>query len=350
MKKIRLGAVNWDASLTEDTYFGFYQINSLSQAKYRTWVPFYADIIDRERVSYHTRTPKEYEAEMRYAIEAGLDYFAFVWYPTEGSLSHAQTSFRDCSHKVHELNYARRLYEESALTDELGMCAILAAHPFSDGDLSELAEAFTKPYYEKIDGRPLLYVYGGYRHEMIDRINRICEKRGEPTPFVAAMVWSSEGSGAYPLAHALSAYAVGGESITSYAELIDEAIKKSADRITEGLKLIPTFTVGWDPSPRIERPTPWTSKSEGVSAYAAVSYAKKASGKELYEGAKRFADFIATDVKESFMGHVLTFAWNEFEEGGYFCPTYTENGGIDATRVEIFAKIAKLWREELGEI
>ena len=56
MKKIRLGAVNWDASIpSESSYFGYYQTNSLSPEKYRTWTPFYADITADGNVSYHDR-------------------------------------------------------------------------------------------------------------------------------------------------------------------------------------------------------------------------------------------------------------------------------------------------------
>ena len=73
MQKIRLGAVNWDASIDSSTYFGFYQTNSLSWEKYREWTPFYADIIDKEKISYHNRSVEEYEKEMLYAIDAGLD-------------------------------------------------------------------------------------------------------------------------------------------------------------------------------------------------------------------------------------------------------------------------------------
>ena len=348
MKKIRVGAVNWDASLPSEYYFGFYQTNSLSQAKYRTWVPFYADIIDNERISYHIRTVEEYEREMQYAIDAGVDYFAFVWYPTEGSKQHKKTYFKDCSHKVWELNYARGLYEKSKLKDKLGACAILGAHPFTDNDIGELVDAFFEPYYEKIDGKPLLYIYGGYREETVEKILEVCVVKGAPTPYIVPMVFSADGAEKMARASALSAYTAGAEGVSTYAELIDVAIAKNAARITEKLGFIPTFTVGWDPSPRIDRPTPWTSTEDGKSAYPAVSYAKRATGEELYRGAEKFVDFLLKNAKDKMVGHILTFAWNEFEEGGYFCPTYTEKGNIDATRVEFFAKISRLFKEKLS--
>ena len=351
--KIRIGTVNWDASLTKDSYFGFYQIRSLSQAKYRTWVPFYADILDDERIDYHARTPEEYCRELQYAVDAGIDYFAYVWYPEEGSLLHRQTSPNDCSHKVHELNCARRLYEQCRLNglppaDRLGMCAILAAHPFTDNDLRELTDAFIQPYYEKIDGRPLLYVFGGYREDIIARVHGICRERDIPVPYTVPMVFGEPGPA--PLADAFSAYAVSnGSGITDYEELCRTAIERDRMRLRAGKDIVPLFTVGWDPSPRIERPTPWTMKPDGRTIYADVSFAPPPGKDELAAGARAFAAHIGNDVKGQFAGHILTFAWNEFEEGGFICPTYTKEGAISCEKVCSFAEAVRIFRSELDD-
>ena len=351
MKNIRMGVVNWDASLSQDTYFGFYQIRSLSQAKYRTWVPFYAELLDDERIDYPQRTVEEYERELRYAIEAGVDYFAYVWYPTEGSHQHIPKSGNDCSHKVYELNYARHMYEQSSLTDRIGMCAILGAHPFTDRDLEELVSAFSRSYYEKIDGRPLLYIYRGYREEMILRIHSLCQAHNIPKPFTVVMCPDANNIPvSMPLADALSAYAAFNESdVVRYEELCRVAIDNDLLRLRTGNKIIPTFSVGWNPSPRIERTTPWMTNAEGETKYAKVSYAPAASKEELLEGAKEFSHHIKNDVKDKFVGHILTFAWNEFEEGGYICPTYTKDGKINDSRVHAFAEAVKIFRGELEQ-
>ena len=349
MKNIRIGVINWDASLTKDTYFGFYQIRSLSQSKYRTWVPFYAELLDSENINYSWRTVEEYERELRYAIEAGIDYFAFVWYPTEGSLLHTQQSPNDCSHRVHELNYARRLYEKSSLTDQIGMCAVLSAHPFTDGDLEELVNAFSQPYYEKIDGRPLLYVYRGYREEMIERIHALCQARNIPIPYTVPMTSKPrELSVPMPLADALSAYAASNKNdIARYEELCQVAMENDRLRLGTGKKIVPLFSVGWDPSPRMDRLTPWTSNANGETNYAKVQNAPAPDETELLAGAKEFSYHIKNNVKDQFVGHILTFAWNEFEEGGYICPTYTKDGKINDSRVHSFAKAVKIFRSEL---
>ena len=348
VKKIKIGAVNWDASLPPESYFGFYQINSLSQAKYREWTPFYADLIDEERITYHARTPEEYEAEMRYAIAAGIDYFAFVWYPTQGSLAHVQTSFSDCSHRVHELNYARHLYRRSNLKTSLGMCAILADHPFTEGDLRELVEEFRQPYYEKINGRPLLYVYSGYREDIIRQIRALASEVRTEMPFVVPLIEGTQDP-QMPLADAVSRYAVCVGNVESYAALTEAAIEENRARLTYRKPLIPTFTVGWNPSPRMERLTPWTTLDAGVSRYCSAPYAPPASVEELSAGAERFSEFLSEIASEASLGHVLTFAWNEFEEGGYLCPTYTKSGAINTERVEVFSRIAARFKEALGE-
>ena len=345
MKNIRIGVINWDASLTRDTYFGYYQTRSLSQAKYRTWVPYYADIIDEERIDYHFRSVAEYEQELQYAIDAGIDYFAFVWYPTEGSLLHEQRSPIDCSHRVHELNYARHLYEKSTLTDKLGMCAILSGHPFTDHDLSDLVTAFEKPYYEKIDGRPLLYVYHGNTKETILHVHALCKERGIPTPFTVPMFTSAE---VLPLADAVSAYAAYNPTdVDRYDALCRFAIEQDLRRMQTGKPIIPLFTVGWNPTPRMERLTPWTTNAQGDSSYLHVNYAPAPTETELTEGAAAFADHIKNNVKEKFAGHILTFAWNEFEEGGYICPTYREDSTVNDTRIHAFAQTVEIFRSEL---
>lgn len=72
-----------------------------------------------------------------------------------------------------------------------------------------------------------------------------------------------------------------------------------------------------------------------------------ASKEELLDGAKILAAWIREKAKEQFAGHILSFAWNEFEEGGVICPTWLENGKIDFSRLNAFAKAAEYLKKEL---
>ena len=43
----------------------------------------------------------------------------------------------------------------------------------------------------------------------------------------------------------------------------------------------------------------------------------------------------------------MMFAWNEFEEGGWICPTYNEDLTINTDKVRGVAKMIKYWKETL---
>ena len=153
------------------------------------------------------------------------------------------------------------------------------------------------------------------------------------------------------MADALSAYAVYNPTdIERYDELCRIAIEKDTVRMQSGKKIVPLFTVGWNPSPRLDRMTPWTTNAQGDSIYLHVNYAPAPTETELTDGAAAFASHIKHNVKEQFAGHILTFAWNEFEEGGYICPTYREDGTVNDTQVCAFAKAAEIFRSVLGEV
>jgi len=37
----------------------------------------------------------------------------------------------------------------------------------------------------------------------------------------------------------------------------------------------------------------------------------------------------------------MVYAWNEFEEGGYLCPTLGENGEPNTAFLDVFTKVRK---------
>ena len=65
---------------------------------------------------------------------------------------------------------------------------------------------------------------------------------------------------------------------------------------------------------------------------------------EIEEGAKRLADWIVQNPTYTKTNHILSFAWNEFEEGAWICPTYAADGGINTERIEAFAACARMWK------
>ncbi len=344
MREIRIGAVNWDCSLPPDTYFGYYQTRSLSPKKFRTVTPFYADVLSEDSITYHYRTQEEFDTELSYAIDAGIDYFAYVWYGEEGSKNCEPKGPNSCSHKVHELTFARKRHIKSNLREKLHLCAIAGAHPFTENDIRDLVRTMREPFYEKIDGRPLLYVFNGRRMDFINAVRSICAAENVAAPFVVPLYSGmTDPSEDHSGVDALSAYTCEKSEIERYAQLSETVLAENESRRQTGLPVIPLYSTGWDPSPRVEHPCPWY-------AYPNERYMRFASEEELLEGAASLVSWIETKAKDQFLNHILSFAWNEFEEGGMICPLLNEQCETDDSRLKAFQKVVLYFKNALREL
>lgn len=342
MKDLRVGVINWDSALPPETYFGRYMARSLSPLKYHARLPFFAEVKGEDEVQFHYRTPEEFEKELAYAAEAGIDYFAHTWY-SEEALGAADPESGNVDNVVWELNYARKLHQQSPMNKKVGLCAILICmHAYSDADFEKLAAAMKEDYYEKIGGRPLLYLFGGYRVDVAARAEKAAEALGLSKPFIAFMNNGAVPEGVDPReADAVTDYACSNPTpIHSFGELYDVMIEKNEARKKYGTQIIPQFTMGWDPSPRRDSPVPWTKYSDRACA-------GNITEKEVAEGAEKLAAWIGSNPDCTKTGHILTFAWNEFEEGGYICPTLGADGKPDVTRLEMFKKAVEIWKDTL---
>ena len=351
--KLRVGVVQWDCSLPSDTWWGYYQTRTLSPRKFRTATPFYADILGEDKIDYHWRTQEEFDKELEYAVEAGIDYFAYVFYPETGSKAHTPTSASDCSHMVYELKYAYRGYLGSKWKDKIGFAAIMGKHPFAEPDYLELAELLKQPFYEKVNGRPIVYLYWRIDPVEIEGLLKAVEKVGGEKPlFIAMFGGKLPMYTRYDLVDGLSAYSCGKDGITTHMELVEYGLEEniwhaeaSVNELIDAKnidKTVPLYPLGWDPMPRVDIPSPWAT-------YPNASYAAQPTEKDLMEGAVVFADKIKNTgcLRDTFFGHIMMFAWNEFEEGAWICPTYNEDLTINTEKVHGVAKMIKYWKETL---
>ena len=340
----RIGAVNWDCSVPSSTFFGKASTRALGPAKYRDRTPYYADVVGTDLIEYRKRTLEEYEQEMRYAIDAGIDYFAYCWYdrtPPPGSLPNASATCRAADGHLQELTFARELHARSGLRRVLGFCAILVVtHPYSDAGLEALADSMRDPGYEKIDGRPLVYIYVGPWREPVARLRSICRRKGILDPYIVLMRGGKTvpRSSDFDGADALTAYACPAEAET-FASLADVSMTRNSNRAKAGIPVIPHISLGWDPSPRIDNPVPWATYPEGL-------YSVAKSQNDFVMAAQVMKDWISGNPKAAPTGHVLAFAWNEFEEGGWICPNLGKGDVPDTTRVQMFKAASEVLKCE----
>jgi len=349
MSNLRVGVIYWDRTGSSKTYFGHHITNTLSPKKFRDRTPYYADIEAEDKVSFHVISQEEYDRELEYAVEAGIDYFAYTWNSSE---KNDRREFIGTTEELlkaqldEEDNTRRRLHAKSRLRDKIKLCAyILCGNKYSDADVLELMNEMKQDHYEKIDFRPLVILYGGYNPEWIERLNKAADENGVNRPYIA---FENTGSrvpdGDCSKADAVTAYSFlyyRKSDDDTYRDFYTRNIEVNENRMKSGIRIIPHFSFGWDPSPRIERPVPW------YSGYERVRYMPKPSPDELKTGADMFCGWIEANKNERILDHILIFAWNEFEEGAWICPTYDEKLGLDTSRIAALRDIVGSWKERL---
>ncbi len=341
--RMRIGVVNWDCSLPPNTFFGSYFAKTMSFKKWRERTPYYADIISEDNICCHYRTAEEYDLELKYAIEAKIDYFAYVWH-TDDKNAKPDPNVKTTVTRAHAWtqDYVRKFHQRSDLAKKIKLCAILlCSHPYTESDYFNLSEAMKASYYEKVGEKPIVYLFGGYRTDIIDRLRAFPQKYGTSEPFIVFMNNGVESeNGDYSKADAVTAYACAAGNIDKYSELVDVLISENEKRKKYNIDILPLFSVGWDPTPRIETSVPWVS-------YRNIKYSQGPTPNEIEEGARRLTAWIDENSEYTKTDHILTFAWNEFEEGSYICPTYNADNSINSERISGFSNAVRIFKKEI---
>lgn len=335
-KKIRIGAINWDAALPKETYFGGYALRNLGTAAHEDKLPYFA-VKTEEGYDFPVRTQADYDRELRCAIDGGLDFFAYCWYPEgreEPVAGKRNERLAFLEPHLHELNTARRLYQSSALNQEIGMCAILfSIRAYSAEELEELCDAMRQSYYVKVENRPLLILYLDWQEEFTRQVRDFMQARGID-PYIAFINCGAAQKGTdYSLCEAVTAYTSYHDAET-FAQLTEKTEQDNLERLTYGRKIIPMLSMGWNPMPRVDNPSPWV-------AYENAEYAGLPDQEDVRRAFEGLYAFLKEQPEHADTGLVLTFAWNEFEEGGFLCPTLGLDGGMNDRLLQDFAYIKR---------
>ena len=86
-------------------------------------------------------TAGEIQGMLGYAVEAGLDFFAYCWYPDgeEDDFWRNEAEYSFLAPHFSELNHAREMYQKSPLREKIKMCAIIfCVHGYSESDIEKL--------------------------------------------------------------------------------------------------------------------------------------------------------------------------------------------------------------------
>lgn len=314
-----VGAIRWDAWYGHDGVPGsvISQVeDTLSPAKYHFRAPFFAKVTEEGRIEIPEYTQEIFDREMEYAMEAGLDYFAYVWYNYDG------------------LRNAREFHVQSRYRNEVKICACLddnaIGNPQAQADLEALFREDC--YMTVLDGRPLMFYFGtGSNADAIARdieqYRHITESLGIPAPYAVVMGYDTD-TVRDLYGDAVSTYAQFGTNDMTFAQLAESAQRTWKKWRRSGVQLVPNVTFGWHPAPRLETPCDWTG------AYPTNSWVDYATDQELINHLSYALSYANHPETASAMmaNTVIIYGWNEHDEGGWICPTIE----VDADGNQLF--------------
>lgn len=332
-----IGAIRWDAwvgDLNNPTYpDGVWNELALSPAKYHDRLPFYSEITNINSIlaRYQPEGVRNrampvggwedqlvMDAEIQ-AASGALDYWAFLDYPDWGSIWPMHTHLA--------------LYLSSAVKQRMNFSIIMSSSSQWWNHQSVYLGYLAEPSYQKVMvggiSRPLVFIYqiaswwsplsGTSDEKWADLNSKLVAftnasiAQGSGVPYYVCM---DSASNANLAADKLSASAHGTPALSQYYGT-DSSYQST------GKQLVPCQGLGWDGTPRKDL---WTNSggtegSPGWANYGARS-AKRGPEDLIALVKSRLVDFTVANSSCCESRATLLYAWNEFSEGGYICPTY----------------------------
>jgi hypothetical protein len=320
--KTSIGAIRWDAWFGELSDVGLMVEKTLGPRHYHHRLPFYASELSDSDVEVRGASQVVMDQEIVYAISARLDYWAFVVYPQDNPLS-----------------LGLQLYLNSAVKGNLHFCLNLQGGWMGDpaswlGHIARYVEYFKDPMYQRVGARPLVYIFmagdlfnsnhfgsPACARSALNDLREACIKAGLDTPYIVIQDWSPSDAADYCRqlgADAVGAYAAGNALKPEPFAALAEHTEKWWDifRATD-LPVVPLVSSGWDPRPRIETRVPWHD-------YGSIDcYYDTPTPQEFAYHLRSGLAWVRNHPQTATANTVLIYAWNEFDEGGWICPTLT---------------------------
>lgn len=336
-KKPLTGAIYW--GMYDSYNFGApAQVEvTLNPDKYRYRVPFFGRESTPKVISYNSPPGETRETattslrinadkqwvidqEIKYAVDAGIDYFAYLYYGKN--------------------HYSHRLFKSSTIPErqKLKMCWITGT--LADTEIPHVIKDMGADYYQKVlDGRPIFYylkinedcnAVGNFLHRFRSEYRKIHPALKDP--YIVVMDNGTHlgaycNNGTIQIADAFSSYGSGnggGNKDHTYDYVKNAEINGWAkgDLSKGGQKRVLWMSLGTDRRPRVDFPVSWERTPEGKEDPGnSINWGINPSNAEVTDQLQRAVNFINTHPETCETNSLLIYAWNEHDEGGWISPT-----------------------------
>lgn len=302
-----VGAVRWDAWHGQNgpSTAGIEVERSLGPAKWHYRAPYFAKELGPDAITARSTSQEDMDSEIKMARDAGLDYWAFVYYDPNTAL--------DISINRYIASKKKRGLKFCMIQEHIG-----------DKNLELLITRFKMPEYLTVaGGRPLLYIYSKYvcTQQQLDKLAERCVQEGLKKPYLIMFTHVNEPdakTGYDFKTDAVSAYTTfpwwPNNPLEQYTKWEQQRWQQLADK---GYKVQPWVSTGFDNRPRADNTMTWVAKQDKLT----TSFTNDISPDMLGKQVQAALEFNRKNPMASEANAVLIYAWNEFDEGGWICPT-----------------------------
>lgn len=330
---ILFGAIRWDGWVG---YKGSWQVGrvvqrTLGPSKFHYRLPFFSVINANDSLIIDGTTQEIMDKEIAFAKDAGIDYWAYCWYPD------------GCG-----LESARKLHQTSTQANDINWCVILGSFEknISNNYGHTLVADFARDNYQKVlDGRPLIYLYDSDLTKAgLDKLRTMTIERNLKTPYVVIMGWDAGSAADYCSkigADAISSYAALGKDNLPFKEVIPPQSIANWGSFAEKKAVVPWVCTGWNAKPRIETPVPW------YAGYSDATNCQDASPNDLKDFLISAIDWTNSNKSKAVANTIIIYAWNEFDEGfGAICPTLGTDGMPNTERLDAISSAIRMNKQK----
>ncbi len=340
--QLSVGVIRWDAwyggpVTTEEE-------KMLGPSHFQERAPFFTQILTDSTISINGNSQEIMTQEIDFAVQSGIDYWAFLTYPWFTDAHGGQDT---------ELSNAAMLYLNNINREKINFCWIVGSHLYwYSGRWEKMVERAKEtclmPNYQTVlNGRPLIYFYNTgivssnanitLCRDRLEKLSRDLVAAGGKDPYYVFMGWNIDNWEKAKQAgfDAWSFYAGGG--VGKYADAARQVKQSRWVKPTAlGIPTVPVVSSGWNYLPRIEYrekygPQDWWTDDQYTSEQR-NQLCDLPTAKELAMHLTEAINFTKSNGRCEAKTCIM-YAWNEHSEGGWLCPTITKTGGIDNSRV-----------------
>lgn len=333
------GVIRWDCWAGKDGVRGGEQTRvlekTLAPEKYRWRLPWFAEVKADGSVSIDGAKPGVMEREIDYAADAGLDYFIFLNYGINSHKTDALDRFRSAKNSSRMKYAICFMFYKVDIPDEIW--------PATVAKYMDCLE--DKNYVRVRGGRPLVYTMHIGEEALNARVSELksaAAARGLNPYFVYLNNTPDEmwpkmkelGYDAYGMYATAKGLAAGPCAYGDFATNMEDRVQGVALR--KGHPCVPCCQTGWQKDPRKDHVPYW---EKGLAYHSQPGFPAVATPDEIADSIQRVRNFVQTHPGTCPANTFTVYAWNEHDEGGWLCPTWTPSGVPDTSRVDALKKI-----------